>query len=275
MPGQVDLYNPTYGNFAAGVLQEIRRETYGEDIGQNSWITTDELRQFFEMLALTPESKVLEVASGSGGPALFMARTVGCRVTGVEINEKGVANANRVAAAEGLQERARFRLVDASRPLSFNNESFNAVVCMDSINHLQNRSAVFEDRYRLLKPGGRVLFTDPIVVTGILSNDEIAIRSSIGYFLFVPSGENERLLKNAGFEVLSSSDVTENEARVSKRWHDARQSRRDNLLTIEGQATFEGLQRFLDVVHRLSKEKRLSRIAFLAVSRLHNFELID
>ena len=42
MSNPVDLYNSTYGNFQEQVLAEIRRETYGEDIGQNSWITTDE-----------------------------------------------------------------------------------------------------------------------------------------------------------------------------------------------------------------------------------------
>ncbi len=264
MPKQVDLYHSTYGHFASGVLQEIRRETYGTDIGQNSWLTVDEFRQFFDMLAITRESNVLEVASGSGGPALFMAQMVGCQVTGVDINENGIANANNMATAQSLGVRVRFQLVDASQPLPFDDQSFHAIVCIDSINHLHNRSAVLGEWHRVLKSGGRVLFTDPIVLTGILSSDEIAIRSSIGYFLFVPFGENERLLKAAGFELLSSSDVTENEAMVSKRWHDARRDRREELLKIEDQPTFEGLQKFLDVVHRLSKEKRLSRIAFLA-----------
>ncbi len=264
MPEQVDLYYSTYGHFGSDVLREIRRETYDIDLGQNSWLTIDEFREFFDMLAITPESNVLEVASGSGGPALFMAQTVGCHVTGVDINENGVAHANNMATAQGLSERVRFQLVDASHPLPFDDGSFHAIVCIDSINHFHSRSTVFVDWHRVLKPGGHVLFTDPIVVTGILSNDEIAVRSSIGHFLFVPFGENERLLKAAGFQFLSSKDVTENEAIVSKRWHDARRNRRDELLKIEDQPTFEGLQRFLDVVHRLSKEKRLSRIAFLA-----------
>lgn len=264
MPEQVDLYHSTYGHFASEVLQEIRRETYGTDIGQNSWLTIDEFRLFFDMLALTPESSVLDVACGSGGPALFMAQTVGCHVTGVDINENGITNAKEMATAQSLGERLRFQLVDASQPLPFDDASFQAIVCIDSINHFRNRGTVFREWYRVLKSGGRVLFTDPIVVTGMLSNDEIAARSSIGYFLFVPSGENERLLTTTGFELLQSRDVTENVAIVSKRWHDARLKRREELLKIEDRPTFDGLQRFLDIVHRLSKEKRLSRIAFLA-----------
>src|SRR5207253_7813940 len=45
----------------------------------------------------------------------------------------------------------------------------------------------------------RMLFTDALVVTGILSNGEIATRSSIGPYFFLPAGENERLIETAGF----------------------------------------------------------------------------
>jgi ubiquinone/menaquinone biosynthesis C-methylase UbiE len=165
MPEQIDLYNTTYSNFSSAVMEQIRRETYGDDIGQNSWLTADEFRQFFAMIDLTPQSNVLEVACGSGGPALFMARTVGCHVTGVDINENGIATANRMATAQGLNGRVRFQLIDASQALLFTDGSFDALICIDSINHLPNRSKVLGEWYRLLKPGGRVLFTDPIVVT--------------------------------------------------------------------------------------------------------------
>src|SRR5436190_8296319 len=50
MSNQVDLYNSTYGNFKEQVLAEIRKESYGEDIGQNSWITTDEYDMFYSWL---------------------------------------------------------------------------------------------------------------------------------------------------------------------------------------------------------------------------------
>jgi hypothetical protein len=66
-----------------------------------------------------------------------------------------------------------------------------------------------------------------------------------------------------GFELLRREDATENVAQVSKRWHDAR-ARRGNLIKIEGEDTFERLQRFLAVVCRLSSERRLSRFVFVA-----------
>src|SRR5258706_9869675 len=77
----VDLYNTSYDNFEASVQTAVRKETYGEDLGQSSWMTAAELRQFIRSLKLKPSSRLLEVGSGSGGPSLFVARHVGCRIT--------------------------------------------------------------------------------------------------------------------------------------------------------------------------------------------------
>src|SRR6516165_1349361 len=78
-----DLYDTSYDHYAAEAQQEVRRETYGEDIGQTGWMTTEELCRFLQLLVLDAESNVLEVGCGAGGCALFMARQTGCRVTGI------------------------------------------------------------------------------------------------------------------------------------------------------------------------------------------------
>jgi hypothetical protein len=109
-----------------------------------------------------------------------------------------------------------------------------------------------------------MLFTDPITVTGPLGSDEIAIRASIAYFLFVPPGENERFLREAGMRVVAVEDATENMATVAGLWLAARAKRADALREIEGDETFEGQQRFLDVAARLARERRLSRFVYLA-----------
>lgn len=264
MSNVVDFYNSIYGNFAADVLAEVRRDAFGEDIGQNSWLTSDELLRFLQWLEPGPESELLEVACGSGGPALFVAKMARCRITGVDINQKGIDAGNRMAVEQGLDSQARFQCVDAAQQLPFDGGSFDELICIDAVNHLPDRLKVFAEWHRVLKPGGRMLFTDPIVVTGILSNEEIGIRSSIGYFLFVPDGMNDRLLRDAGFSLIWRDDVSDNTAVVSKRWHDARANRRDDLIKIEGEMTFEGQQRFLAMVHTLSSERRLSRFAYAA-----------
>jgi SAM-dependent methyltransferase len=260
----VNLYGTSYGGFAETVYAEVRREAYGDEVGQASWLTREELDRFGSDLRLGDSSRLLEVASGSGGPALHLVRSTGCEVVGVDFSEEGVANANRLASEAGLGSRARFLQADATQPLEFEDESFSAVLCVDAINHLAGRDRIFAEWMRVLEPGGRVLFTDPTTVTGLLGIDEIVTRASIGYFVFLPLGEDERLLGEAGFRVIAVEDATENMAAMAHRWREARANREQALREIEGDETYEGQQRFLGVASALAQERRLSRFIYLA-----------
>jgi SAM-dependent methyltransferase len=260
----VDLYGASYGGFADEVYAEVRREAWGDEIGQSSWLTREELDRFSERLGLGPDSRLLDVGCGSGGPVLHVARTTGCQVVGIDLHEDGIANAGRLARSAGLAERAEFLRADAGRPLPFDAESFDALLCVDAINHLPDRPRVLSDWARVLRPGGRLLFTDPVTITGALGSDEIAIRASIGYFLFVPPGEDERLLAQVGLRTLAVEDATENMATRAARWRAAREARAPALREIEGDKAFEGQQRFLEVAATLAAERRLSRFVHLA-----------
>src|SRR5262249_43337968 len=108
MSSSVELYGTAYGNFATEALEQVRRETYGEDLGQSSWVTSQEYRRFFALLGLAPADHVLDVGCGSGGPALFLARERGCRVTGVDVNEAGIQAGLTLARQAGLEDRVHF-----------------------------------------------------------------------------------------------------------------------------------------------------------------------
>jgi SAM-dependent methyltransferase len=263
MTKRIDLFDSTYQHFAEQVLEAIRKETFGQDIGQNSWLTVDEYDRFISWLRLTPKHHILEVASGSGGPALYLANQVCCRVTGIDANESGIATATQSAIKSNQTNRVSFKLADANAPLPFENDTFDALVCIDSMNHFPHRLSVLQEWQRVLRPDQRAVFTDPVLITGPVTNDELALRSSIGLFLFVPPGVNEQLIENAGFHLVQQEDVTENAALVSGRWHQARQRYKDALLQVEGEERFEGLQEFFAAVHRLTTEKRLSRVVYL------------
>jgi SAM-dependent methyltransferase len=260
----VNLYDNVYADFGSDAERAVRREAYGEDLGQSSWLTATEWLEFADLLGIGVDADVLEVGSGSGGPAVYLAAERRCRVTGVDINEHGVRNAGALAQARGLGQRARFQVVDASRPLPFADATFDAIVSNDAMCHIADRPAVLRDWYRVLRSGGRILFTDAMVITGVVSHEELATRSSIGFYLFVPPGANEAMLQEAGFTVCEARDVTANAAQVASRWMEARARHRDALVAREGERNFEGLQRFLGCVRTLSVERRLSRFAYLA-----------
>ena len=263
MTKRIDLFDSTYGHFTEQVLDAIRKETYGNDIGQNSWMTVDEYDRFIDLINLGPDDHALEVASGSGGPALYLATRIGCRVTGIDANENGINTAIQSAQKSNLANRVNFKMADANARLPFDDNSVDAILCIDSMNHFPDRADVFQEWCRVLRPGRRAVFTDPVVVTGAVTNDELAMRSSIGLFLFVPTGINEQLIQQAGLHLVQQEDVTENAASISARWHMARERYKESLSQIEGQERFEGLQQFFAAVHRLTSERRLSRIMYL------------
>ena len=259
---KVDLYDSAYGNYESDTYRQVRIETYGEDFGQTSWVTTEESKEIPQLLDLKRNSSVLEVGCGSGGYALHLAEKVGCRLVGLDINASGVRNANQLALARGLASQACFEQCDVSKNLPFDDKTFDAVFSNDVLCHLPGRPEVLGEMFRILKPGGRMLFSDALVVGGMLSHEEIATRSSIGFYVYSPPGENERLMKRAGFRQIRVTDTTESAARIAKRWHHAREKRKEELVAAEGNITFEGLQRFLSCVHTLTGEKRLLRCLY-------------
>jgi SAM-dependent methyltransferase len=261
---KVDLYDNVYGDFASRAETEVRRAAFGEDIGQSSWLTAQDWLRFTDQAGVHESSRVLEVGSGSGGPAVYLAEKRRCHVTGVDINQNGVANAGKLAAARGVADRTEFRAIDASHPLPFPESSFDAVLSNDAMCHIPHRLDVLRDWHRVLRPGGRMLFTDALVITGQVSHDEIATRSSIGLYFFVPPSENERLIAEAGFKLIAANDETEAEEVIARSWHAAREQHREELVAREGATNFDGLQRFLSCVHTLSAERRLSRFCYVA-----------
>src|SRR4051794_8053614 len=194
MAGSVDLYGTAYSNFATHVLQQVRRETYGEDFGQSSWVTADEYRRFVRLVDLRPTDHVLDVGCGSGGPAIFLGREIGCRVTGVDFNESGIRAALAQVQQAGMHDQIDFQHADVRQRLPFRDRTFDVIVCLDVMCHLLDRRALFTEWSRVLRPGGRVLYTDPVVVTGLVTKEEFALRSSTGDFAFGPPGANERLI---------------------------------------------------------------------------------
>jgi SAM-dependent methyltransferase len=264
MSARVDLYDSAYCNYEADVYRQIRIATYGEDLGQTSWVTNHESVEIPRTLDLTPSSHVLEIGCGSGRYALQVAETVGCCVVGVDVNEPGVSNGNSLARARNLSDRVCFEHCDVSKKLRFPDASFDAAFANDAMCHIPGRLVVLQELFRVLQPLGRFLFSDALVIGAEISHHELATRSSIGYYMFTPPEHNERLIRKAGFRLIKVSDTTENAACVSKRWLDARDERRDALIAAEGNANFDGVQKFLSCVYTLSSERRLLRYLYSA-----------
>ena len=257
-------YDTNYGNFETELYSEIRREAFGEDIGQNSWLTADELGAFLAWLDLSTGKRVLDIACGSGGPALRMAASTGCSVVGIDLHEQAISTAKSIASQRQLKGRAEFYVINATEQLPFSDASFDAISCIDAINHLAHRPLVIAEWARLLAPGGRLLFTDPVTMTGPLTSEEIAVRSSAGFLLLVPKNYDEDVIAQSGLRLLMRRDLTANMAKVAEKRRAAREARNAAVRQIEGDRAYEAQQNFLAMTACLAEEGRLSRFVYVS-----------
>ena len=258
------FYSAYYTRLADELAVNLRREVYGEDLGQAGWRTASEQIEFADFLRAGPDSHVLDIACGSGVPSLALIERTNCQLTGIDIDAAGIAYAQAQATKRGLADRANFNVLDCDARLPFEDGSFDALFCIDSIVHLRNRFAVLIEWARLLRSGGRLVFTDLAVVTGAVSKRDLDIRTPNGFWLFVPPGLNERSIRAAGLNLLQCEDRSSSVAELAARWHAARARHYAELVSQEGTEGFEQHQEFFAMVADLSDSRRLSRFLYVA-----------
>jgi SAM-dependent methyltransferase len=263
MPG-FDFYGPQYARFESDLAAELRREVYGQDIGQQGWRTGTEQAEIADLLRAGPDRRVLDVACGAGGPSLALVEGTGCRLTGLDAEAAGIAHAEAQASARGLGDRATFAVLDCGGRMPFEDGAFDGVVCIDAICHLPDRFATLSEWARLLQAGGRLVFSDPAVLTGEIDRSALDVRAANGFFLVVPPGLNEKAVEAAGLTLLRGEDRTAAAAEIAARWHAARLRRAAVLQREEGADWFEQRQRFLAVTAELAASRRLSRFLYVA-----------
>jgi SAM-dependent methyltransferase len=261
---EVRNYDRLYQDFNSPLMQQIRAEAYGKDIGQHSWVTAEELEQHVALLNLSPASRLLDLGCGPGGLLAFVVEMVRCHGIGVDLSAEAITAARARASAMGLDELITLQVADLNLPLPFTDHSLGAVMSMDVILHLRDRASLFCDVARLLSPGGRFLFTDAGVISGPVSDAEIRLRSSYGSAQFVPPGCNEQLLEGAGFRLIEQVDATAGLLKNAEGRRAARLAHRTELERLEGNAAFETHQRYLETVISLGERRTMSRNIYLA-----------
>ncbi len=104
-------------------------------------------------------SRVLDIGSGLGGSAFYLAERKGCTVQGIDLMESNVADATRRAASRGLSARVGFATGDAAS-VPFANSSFDVVWGQDAWCHVEDKNSLIAEAYRVLAAGGLIVFSD-------------------------------------------------------------------------------------------------------------------
>ena len=262
--GRADFYSVKYAAFESNVATELRREVFGEDIGQQGWRTAAEQAEIAEFVGIGKTSHVLDVCCGSGGPSLTLVQRTGCRLIGVDREEAGIAHAREQASALGLSDRAVFSLADCAGVLPFEDNTFDVVLCIDAISHLPDRVGTLREWARLLRHAGRIIFTDVSVITGEIAKSELDLRTASGFFLFVPPGLNETAIKAAGLTMQRCHDTTAAMAEIGTRMCSARLRHAAALEQEEGADGFQQRQGLYAIATELARSRRLSRFLYVA-----------
>jgi SAM-dependent methyltransferase len=111
-------------------------------------------------LRLGPGSRVLDVASGRGGPAILLARELGCTIEGIEIAPEFHAAAVERASRAGVADLVSFRLADAARE-ELAAGAYDAALCLGASFVYDGLAGTLDALEPSVRPGGHVVVGEP------------------------------------------------------------------------------------------------------------------
>jgi sarcosine/dimethylglycine N-methyltransferase len=169
-------------------------------------------RMAAQVNGLGPDSRVLDVGAGYGGAARYLAKTYGCRVTALNLSEKENTRDREMNRDQGLDH--LIDVVDGSfEAIPADENTFDVVWSQDAILHSGHRDRVVGEIARVLRPGGDLVFTDPMQAddcpAGVLQPvlDRIHL-DSLGSVAFYREAAARHGLRDAGFIEMTAQLVT-------------------------------------------------------------------
>ena len=100
---------------------------------------------------------IIDVGCGIGGSSLYLAEKFGARVTGITLSPVQANRAKERARAAGLQAQTDFQVANALA-MPFADDSFDLVWSLESGEHMPDKLKFLQECYRVLKPGGKLIF---------------------------------------------------------------------------------------------------------------------
>jgi SAM-dependent methyltransferase len=169
-------YNAFYASWGESpTLRRIWREhvtgpDYPEEFAHISFLPLAQLRSLTEGLTLIPDQLLVDVACGAGGPGLWAAKEAGARLIGIDISVMAATQALKRAGPLGMGGRATFGQ-GTFEATGLETASADAVMSVDALQYVPDKSAALVEVARILRPRGRFAFVafelDPERVAGL------------------------------------------------------------------------------------------------------------
>jgi len=164
------------------------------------------------LVGITAGMSVLDVGSGVGGPARFLAATYGCRVTGVDLSEPFVDAARYLTERTGQSGQVSFEIANALE-LPFDGGRFDVALLQHVAMNIYDRARLYREIRRVLKLRGRFATFDVVLNSGEPHYPVRWARTPATSFLLTATATREAI-ELAGFRTLAWQDGTE----AAKAW---------------------------------------------------------
>jgi ubiquinone/menaquinone biosynthesis C-methylase UbiE len=193
-----EIINQTYDEALLQCMDIMEREDF---YGIVAWRG---MGFFGEKLGLTPESHLLDLGSGIGGPARFFAKTYGCKVTGIDLSEFNCRTAQGRTREAGLDHLVSFIHGNALE-VHFPEESFTHVFGCEAWCYFPDKVQLYRNAYRALQPGGIIAFLEAACDTPVRLQTE----EHLAPVRYESIAAYTSMLQAAGFERVQHYDTTE------------------------------------------------------------------
>jgi sarcosine/dimethylglycine N-methyltransferase len=153
------------------------------------------------------EHHVLDVCSGMGGPARWLAHRIGCRVTGLDFTQSRVDAARRLTQRVGLDSLVDFVHGDATK-MPLPDSRYDRVISQEAWLHIPDKAALIAQCARVVKPNGVLAFTDVVLCVSLTNAEESRMTSEMQAPGIAPVSNYLELLARNGFSVESNEDLS-------------------------------------------------------------------
>jgi cyclopropane fatty-acyl-phospholipid synthase-like methyltransferase len=224
---------------------------------------TDAVDEAIEELGAGPDSTILDVGSGIGGPARYMADRTGSRVMALELQpdlHETASSLTRRCGLENLVSHVNGDILTGVAPT----DGFSGLVSMLCFLHIPDRANLFHHCARALRPSG-VMFIDDYYQVAPFTDAERASLAEKVYCTYLPDVDTyEDDVRSAGFIDVSVADKTADWTRFvidrARRFEAAR----DSLIARYGRETVDGLDDFYSTVAGLFTNGSLGGVRLVA-----------
>lgn len=212
-----------------------------------------------EKAGIKKEITVLDICSALGGPARYLARKYGCRVTGLDATKKMIDEAIKRTKNEPVSNLIDYRLGNAL-DLPFKSETFDVVWGQDAWCYITDKERLIAESYRVLKPGGIIAFTDWLQVGNMTQHEWNNLNSFMAFPYIETLNGYENILKNTGFNVLEKEDLSIDFTKHCQIYQTIlRKDLKESIIKNYNQEMFEAADNGLNLWVKAANERKVGR----------------